>query len=70
LIAFPKLFEATHVLFQSTKTHQADPREARPAEAPRVGGVSEKISTPVTTGRVIPQQVGAMWEFMEDYVLI
>ena len=58
LIGFPKFFEATHVLFQSTKTHQADPREARPAEAPRVGGVSEKISTPVTTGRMIPQQVG------------
>eukprot|EP00435_Cladocopium_sp_Y103_P023541 s1499_g5.t1 len=30
--------------------HQADPREARPAEGPRPGVPSEKISTPVTTG--------------------
>ena len=44
--------------------HQVDPREARPAEAPRVG-VSDKISTPVTTGWESTERVGATWDFME-----
>lgn len=41
---------SSSVLQSGCTSAQADPREARPAEAPRVGGVSEKISTPVTTG--------------------